>query len=239
MLTLLAYLVLAIFAIGFLRRIAIYTLSPAPLKIPVTPAPTTRLGVVWRLITEVALFNSLFKSDKIAWAGGMAFHGALVVVLIRHVRYFVDPLPAFFAHVQIIGIVAGLAMVGGLGILLLRRLLIDRVRYISSTADFLFLFLLLGIGVSGLLMTFFFRPDIITIKATMSQLLFGMQSAPPVTSFGDFLFIAHLGMVGVLLVVFPFSKLMHLGGIFFCPTRNQVDNPRERRHVAAWAEKSG
>lgn len=236
MLTLLAYLVLGIFLIGFFNRIRIFAQSPAPLKIPVTSAPVTRFGVVKRLFFEVVFFNSLFKSDKIAWAGGIAFHGALVAVLIRHVRYFVDPLPAIFAHYQIVGIVAGLAMVGGLGLLFLRRLLIDRVRYISSPADYLWLLLLLAIGGSGLLMTFFFRPDVVHIKAAMTDLWTG-ASLPPITSIGDLLFVAHLGMVGLLMVLFPFSKLMHLGGIFFCPTRNQVDNPRERRHVAAWAEK--
>jgi hypothetical protein len=41
------------------------------------------------------------------------------------------------------------------------------------------------------------------------------------------------------MVVFPFSKLLHAPGLFFSPTRYQVDNPRERRHVVAWAEKLG
>jgi hypothetical protein len=35
--------------------------------------------------------------------------------------------------------------------------------------------------------------------------------------------------------VFPISKLLHAPGLFFSPTRYQVDNPREARHVASWA----
>ena len=235
MLTLLAYLVLGVFLLGFTYRILIYARAPAPLKIPTTPAPTTTAGVAWRLFTEVAFFNSLFKGDKWAWIGSYMFHGALILVLIRHLRYFIDPLPALFAYFQIFGIVAGLVMVGGLGLLFLRRIIIDRVRYISSTADYFMLLLLLGIGVSGLLMKFFFRPDIIHIKAAMRGMWFGSQSLPWTGTFGDVLFMGHLLMVAVLLLIFPFSKLMHAGGIFFSPTRNQVDNPREKKHVNPWA----
>ncbi|MEO5341159.1 MAG: respiratory nitrate reductase subunit gamma [Magnetococcus sp. MYC-9] len=234
MLTILAYLVMGVFVIGFFQRIALYARSPAPLKIPTTPAPTTTAGVVWRLFTEVAFFNSLFKGDKWAWLGSYLFHGALLLVLIRHLRYFVEPLPEFFAHVQIAGIVAGLAMMGGLGLLLLRRLVIDRVRHISSPSDYLWLLLLLGIGGSGLLMQFVFRPDVVHIKSAMMGMWSSAQSLPLLT-LGDFIFLLHLSMVAVLLVLFPFSKLMHAGGLFFSPTRNQADNPRERRHVNPWA----
>lgn len=237
MLTLLAYFVLGVFTVGFAQRIWFFVRSPAPLKIPTTPAPTTRMGVVWRVFTEVVFFNSLFKGDKWAWVGSYAFHGALLLVLIRHLRYFVDPLPAFFAHVQIVGIVAGIAMVGGLGLLFLRRILIDRVRYISSPADYLMLLLLMGIGISGLLMKFFFRPDIIHIKAAMRSMWSwsSSQALPWIGTSGDILFLSHLLMVALLLVIFPFSKLMHSGGIFFSPTRYQVDNPREKKHVNPWA----
>jgi nitrate reductase gamma subunit len=237
MLTLLAYAVLGIFILGFGRRLWIYARTPAPLLIPTTPAPVTRLGVFVRLFREVVFFESLFKGDKWAWIGSYAFHGALAVVLVRHIRYFVDPLPAFFAHFQIVGILAGLAMVGGLGFLFLRRLVIDRVRYISSPSDYLMLLLLIGIGVTGLGMTFVFRPDVVTIKEVMTNLFSMTHVALPSVTFGDTLFMIHLALVGLLLVIFPFSKLMHLGGIFFCPTRNQVDNPREVRHVNPWAGK--
>lgn len=224
-----------VFIAGFVWKISVYGRSPAPLKIPTTPAPVTRWGVVWRLLREVALFESLFKGDKWAWVGGYMFHAALAVVLVRHVRYFVDPLPPLLAHLQIAGIVAGIVMVAALGFLFLRRLVIDRVRFISSGADYLILALLLAVGLTGLLMTFLLRPDIVTIKRAMSGLLsFNIQGLPTVMS-GDVVFLGHLLLVAVLLLIFPFSKLMHLGGIFFCPTRNQVDNPREVKHVNPWA----
>ncbi|GAB0056562.1 [DsrC]-trisulfide reductase subunit M [Candidatus Magnetaquicoccaceae bacterium FCR-1] len=236
MLTFLAYIVLAIFVLGFASRIFVYARSPAPLKIATTPAPTTLPGVAWRLCTEVFFFNSLFKSDKLAWAGGLAFHGAMAVVLIRHLRYFVDPLPAFVGPLQIFGIVAGIVMAGALAFLLLRRLVFQRVKHISSKADYLFLALLLAIAGSGLLMDFALRPNIVAIKSHLLTMWSSVTGLPPLNSAGDVMFLLHLLLVGLLLVVFPFSKLMHAGGIFFSPTRNQVDNPREKKHVNPWAE---
>lgn len=236
MLTFLAYLVLGIFVFGFVSRIVRYARTPAPLKIATTPAPVTLTGVVWRMLTEVVLFNSLFKGDKLAWAGGIAFHGALVVVLIRHIRYFVENLHPYFAYVQILGILAGLVMAAALAFLLLRRMVFERVRYISSKADYLILLLLLAISGSGLLMDFVLRPDIKTIKDTMLGLWTSMTGFPVVHGPADLVFLLHLVLVGVLLVIFPYSKLMHAGGIFFSPTRNQVDNPRECKHVNPWAE---
>ncbi|MEO5346822.1 MAG: respiratory nitrate reductase subunit gamma [Magnetococcus sp. YQC-9] len=236
MLTLLAYVVLTIFLLGFLSRIIIYARAPAPLKIATTPAPTTLPGVAWRLFTEVVFFNSLFKSDKLAWAGGLAFHGAMAVVLIRHLRYFVDPLPAWVGPLQIFGIVAGIVMAAALAFLLLRRFVFERVKYISSKADHLFLVLLLAIAGSGLLMDFCVRPNIVDIKTRMMSMWSAMTGLPPLNSAGDVIFLLHILLVGLLLVIFPFSKLMHAGGIFFSPTRNQVDNPREKKHVTPWAE---
>jgi len=234
MLTFLAYIVLAVFIAGFAGRIWAYIQAPAPLKIAVTPAPTTMGGVVWRMFTEVVFFNSLFKGNKWIWAGGIAFHGALVLVLIRHIRYFMDPLPAWFAHLQIFGIVAGYIMIGALGFLWLRRIFVERVRHISTLSDHLILLLLMAIAGTGLLMQLFFRPDIVSIKQAMSNIWFSSQSLPS-GSPGDLLFLIHLSLVVLLMIIFPFSKLMHAGGIFFCPTRNQTDNPRERKHPNPWA----
>jgi nitrate reductase gamma subunit len=45
----------------------------------------------------------------------------------------------------------------------------------------------------------------------------------------------HLLLVILLMIIFPFSKLLHAPGIFFSPSRNQVDNAREKRHLAPWA----
>jgi nitrate reductase gamma subunit len=51
----------------------------------------------------------------------------------------------------------------------------------------------------------------------------------------DPVLLLHLALVAVLMIIFPLSKLLHAPGVFFSPSRNQVDNPRESRHLAPWA----
>ena len=225
---LLFYVATAVLVGGLGYRIKQYALTPAPLKIPVMPAPLTRTGSALRIAQEVVLFKSLYKANKWTWLFGWAFHAALVVVLLRHLRYFIEPVWSLIALIQPFGIYAGFAMVAGLVCLWARRLFVDRVRYISVLSDHLFLIMLLGIGGSGLLMKYVARTDIVALKGFMLGLLvFDWQPLP-----ADPVLLVHLGLVAGLMIVFPFSKLLHAPGVFFNPTRYQVDNARERRHVA-------
>jgi nitrate reductase gamma subunit len=226
------YYIAAIILIGGLAyKIYDYARTPAPLKIPTTPAPVTASGVAFRMAREVTLFESLFKSNKWIWLFGILFHGALALVLLRHLRYFTEPVPAWVAFIQPFGIYAGFGMVAGLAGLWARRFLVDRVRYISTPSDHLILLLLVMIGVSGLMMKFAAHTDIVAVKAFMLGLMvFDIQPLP-----GDGPLLVHLALVAVLMIVFPMSKLLHAPGVFFSPTRNQVDNPREVRHLAPWA----
>jgi nitrate reductase gamma subunit len=228
---LLFYAATGFLVVGVAQRIRLYLRAPAPLKIPTTPAPTTGTGVALRMAREVLWFESLFKSNKWTWAFGWLFHAGLLLVLLRHVRYFQEPVWTPIVMVQFIGTYAGFAMAAGLAGLWARRFLVDRVRYISTPSDHLHLALLLAIAGSGLLMRFVAHTDIVALKAfTLGLLRFNWQPLPT-----DPLLLLHLSLVLLLMVVFPISKLMHAPGLFFSPTRYQVDNPREARHVAAWA----
>jgi len=227
------YFATAVFIGGLAFRVWVYARTPAPLKIPTTPAPTTRSGVAFRLFREVALFESLFKSNKWIWIFGWMFHFALLLVLLRHLRYFIEPVWWWVVLIQPFGKYAAFAMVAGLGGLLARRILIDRVRYITSPSDLLMLGLLLLIGMSGAMMTFVSKVDIISVKAFFLGLLsFDFQLFPAHPAL-----VIHLLLVAGLMIVFPFSKLLHAPGIFFSPSRNQVDNPRDKRHIVKWALK--
>jgi nitrate reductase gamma subunit len=225
------YVATAVFVVGLALKIAGYARTPAPLKIPTTPAPTTTGGVVLRLTREVVFFESLFKSSKWTWIFGWMFHAALLLVLLRHVRYFQEPVWTPIVFVQFFGTYAGFAMVAGLLGLWARRILVDRVRYISTPSDHLHLALLLAIGVSGLLMRFVGHVDIVSVKAFMLGLMrFDIQPLP-----AQPVLLLHLTLVALLMIVFPISKLLHAPGLFFSPTRNQSDDPRESRHLVAWA----
>lgn len=230
---LLFYVATAILTVGVGRKIWIYARTPAPLIIPTTPAPTTRIGVIGRMLREVTVFESLFKANKWIWVFGWIFHFALLLVLFRHLRYFTQPVWTWVALIQPFGMYAGFAMLVGLGGLWARRILVDRVRYITSPSDHLMLALLASIAASGLTMKFLAHTDIVQLKAFFLGLMrFDWQPLP-----ADPILLVHLTLVATLMIIFPVSKLLHAPGVFFSPTRNQVDNPRERRHTAGWTAK--
>ena len=232
-LTFLYYGAALVLALGLALRIRRYAAVPAPLKIPTTPAPTNRIGVVLRMIRELTLFESLFKSNKWIWLFGWMFHFGLLLVLLRHLRYFTDPVWGWVAFLQPYGKYASLMMVLGLLGLWFRRVAVDRVRYISALSDHLMLALLIAIGVTGIAMSFAVGTDVVAVKAFFLGLMwFDWQPLP-----SDPLLYGHLVLVALLMLIFPFSKLLHAPGMFFSPTRNQADNPREHRHVSAWALK--
>ncbi len=218
---------------GLVVKVNRYARTPAPLKIPTTPAPTTMGGVVFRMAREVALFESLFKSNKWIWLFGWLFHVSLLLVVVRHLRYFIDPVWFWVGWAQPFGKYAGFAMVAGLGGLWARRFLVDRVRYISTPSDHLMLILLIGIGLTGLGMSFVAHTDIVAVKDFfLGLMVFDLRPLP-----ADPVLLVHLSLVALLMVIFPISKLLHAPGIFFSPTRNQTDDSRERRHIAPWATK--
>ncbi|NLZ42739.1 MAG: nitrate reductase, partial [Comamonadaceae bacterium] len=164
---LLFYAATALLAAGLATKIAGYLRTPAPLLIPTTPAPTRAGGVVLRMTREVVFFESLFKGSKWTWLFGWLFHVSLALVLLRHLRYFQQPVWTPVVFVQFFGTYAGLTMVAGLAGLWARRVLVDRVRYISTPSDHLHLALLLAIGLSGLTMRFVAHTDIVAVKAFM------------------------------------------------------------------------
>jgi len=229
--TVLMYLAAGVLVVGVTRKVRIYARTPAPLKIPTTPAPTTVSGVRWRMAREVFLFESLFKSSKWTWLFGWLFHVALLLVVLRHLRYFQEPVWLPVLLIQPFGLYAGFVMVLALAGLWARRWLVDRVRYISTPSDHLMLVLLLAIGLSGLAMRFLAHTDIVALKSFVLGLIWiDFQPLP-----ADPALLVHLGLVAVLMLIFPISKLLHAPGLFFSPTRNQVDNARETRHISTWA----
>lgn len=223
------YAAAAVLAAGLALKVAEYVRTPVPLKIPTTPAPATQAGVVGRMAREVVLFESLYRANKWIWLFGWIFHVALLVVLVRHLRYFTEPVWFVVGIAQPFGVYAGFAMLAGLAGLWARRFLVERIRYISTISDHLMLALLAAIGASGLAMKYVTHTDIVAVKAFMLGLMvFDWQPLP-----ADPALLVHLALVALLMAVFPVSKLLHAPGVFFSPTRNQADDSRERRHVAA------
>jgi nitrate reductase gamma subunit len=230
------------------------------------------------MLLEVLLFRSLFRNTapgraattalcpppvfferKGLWIGALAFHWSLLVIVIRHLRLFVEPVP---------GLVGALAAVDGffevglpvwyasdaivtvaLLYLLARRLRDPLLRYLSLPADYLALAVLLAVVVSGIGMRYIGRVDLVTVRAyTLDLAAFPagaspwprMAVAPAPGALGTVIppahwwFIGHLLSASCLIAVLPFTKLMHAAGVWLSPTRNQANDTRSRRHVNPW-----
>ncbi len=229
--TLMAYGAGAIFIVGFLSRLVKYAKTPSPLKIPTTPAPLTPAGAALRVFQDVVFFKSLFRGNKWTWIGGIVFHYSFLLVVIRHLRYFIYPVSGWDMRLQTLGIYAGIVLPIAILYLLMRRTTVDRTMFVSSLADYFQLALIFGIAVTGLAMKFYVRPFMVDVKGFVYGLITLNPSPVPVEP----VFLLHFTLVMLLLAYFPFSKLLHAGGVFFSPTRHQCDNPREKRHINPWS----
>lgn len=221
-------------------------------------SPSTTLGVIGRMAMEVLFFRSLFKNTKAElkngtklvygdeiwlWGMSLAFHWSFLIIVLRHFRFFSVQTPEFVTLIQNLD---GMMQIGlpiiymtnvlfivGVTFLFLRRLFNSRVRYISLTSDYFPLLLILGIGVTGVLMRYFTKVDLIGIKDLVS----GLLAFSPPAQIADIsaMFWVHFTLVCTLLIYFPMSKLVHMAGIFMSPTRNLANNNRMKRHVNPWA----
>jgi nitrate reductase gamma subunit len=221
-------------------------------------SPSGKLGITLRLALEVLLFRSLFRNDRVEvkgrkerliygskkylWLGGLAFHWSLLIVLFRHLRFFMEPVPSVVRFVQNLDgvfqivlptvFLTDLLILAALTYLVLRRLISPQLRYISLPSDYFAILLIGGVAVSGLLNRLFFRTDVTAVK----ELALGVISLHPVIPEGlGLFFYIHLFLVCSLLVYFPFSKMMHGPGVMLSPTRNLANDSRRRRHINPWS----
>lgn len=219
-------------------------------------SPFTTTGTVGRMILEVLLFRSLFRntrtkivggkrlvpwSSKWLWLFSLIFHYCIFIIVFRHFRFFMAEVSLPVAAAEALD---GIMQVGvprfymtdafvmaALLFLLCRRLVDNRLRYISLPSDYFPLFLLIGITGSGICMRYLSKTDINAVK----QFVMGLVTFSPVSPEGiHAIFFLHIFFFSVLMIYFPFSKLMHMGGIFLSPTRNLPNNTRAVRHINPW-----
>jgi nitrate reductase gamma subunit len=212
-----------------LLKIWKYVSTPAPLKIPQTPAPKTATGVGVRMFKEVAFFKSLFRSNKLLWLGGYLLHLGLLFLFLKHLRFFLPATPAFIDNLVDFDIYTGYIVLGSLAFLFILRLAIDRHFFISVVNDYLLLVLLICIATTGLLSRFWEGAGVRAEVPYIKEFVAGLFTFNPGAAPANALFIIHFSLVMLFLIYFPFSKMVHAVGIFFSPTRNQIDNSRIKR----------
>jgi len=216
-LTGLAYFSAVVFAGGLLWKLYSYLRTPNPLPHTVTPGPTTEGGAVLRVLGEVTIFRSLFAADKWLWAGAWVFHAALAAVLFRHLRYFTYPVPSLVLYMEPVALTFGLIFGAAVLFLFWRRLALPRTLYISNLPDYFALALLGLIAGTGLMVSYWLHAYLVDVKG----FLLGLMTFSPVEIPRHPLFLLHFLLVMLLMIYFPFSKLLHAGGVFFSPSRHQ------------------
>jgi len=264
------YVTILVFIVGVALKIKYWMSSPVPFCIPTTCGqqksltwiknnelenPSKGISVIFRMALEVLLFRSLFKntlsevrdgrlvhsSRKWLWLGAIVFHATFFTVVFRHLRLFLEPVPACLHILEMLDgfmqitapalYMSGVILMLATMYLFARRMHIPQVKYISLPADFFPLFLIFGIAVSGLMMRYITKVDIVAVK----QLTMGLITLSPKIPAGiGVIFYVHLLLVCTLIAYFPFSKLMHAGGVFFSPTRNMANDSRMIRHINPW-----
>lgn len=256
---------------GLIYKVIGWAKSPVPFRIPTTCGqqksqpwikhskfdnPDSTFGVIVRMALEVLFFRSLLRNTKTQlrdgklayassywlWIFSLAFHWCFLIVLIRHLRFFTEPVPAPILWLQKIdGVVqfgvpvlmlTGVLLLGSITFLFLRRLFSAQLRYISLPSDYVPLFLIIFIAATGILMRYFYKADIVGIKeVAMALIAFKPLENPEGISP---LFYAHFFLVTCLFAYFPFSKLVHGAGVLMSPTRNLANNNRAVRHINPW-----
>jgi nitrate reductase gamma subunit len=258
----------AFLVVVFLAKVVRWMRAPVPFRIPLTVGqqkalpwiPHDRVGsphstaeVLLRVLVDVLLFRPLFRATPSApwlgrglahgasrslWLVALAFHASLAVILLRHLRLFLEPAPSFVALLERLDVAtqAVLPAVHATSLLLLfallfllgRRLLLPRVRYISLAADYFPLLLLLAIATTGIIMRHFVRTDVTSVKRFALGLANGALVLP---ARADAFLLVHVFVVSLLLVYFPLSKLMHMPGVLMSPTLTLANINREKRHI--------
>jgi nitrate reductase gamma subunit len=265
------YLAVLLFIVGFVYRVLKWASSPVPFHIPTVSgqqkslswiksdsinSPFTTGGVVKRLALEILLFRSLLKNEKIEleaphrllfktstllWLGAMAFHWSLLVILVRHLRFFLEPVPSAVVILQRVDsifqnllpalYISDVIILIALGYLFFRRLINSQVRYISLPSDYFVLLGIAGIVISGIFMRVIYRVDLVQVKEWVMAMI-RLSPLPPKGV--NLLFYVHLFFVSLFVAYFPLSKLMHMPGIFLSPTKNLKNTSRNDRHFNPW-----
>lgn len=230
------YVSIGLFIGGLLFRLVNWLTVPVPVRLPVTPAPITRLGVVGRMGVEFISFRSLLKSNKSLWLGGYLFHVLLGITFLVHllnlylyydVKYIVDSL-WFDKLATFSGILFGFS----LAYLLFRRILIESIRYVSKLPDYLILVLLLLLIFFGNYTRAYGGIDLDAVRSYMLSLLYFKPTLPP----DNIYFLTHYVLAMIFLIYVPFSKIGHLIGWLLAPSRNMRNIARHKRHINPWNE---
>jgi len=221
----LPYVAVLVFVVAMVYRVRVWRSLPAP---PMTlfpaPPPEGKANTV-NTVKEAFLFRSLFRGDRALWVFAWGFHVVLALIFVGHVRV-VSNVDRLFVTVGMteagiqgmssgVGGAAGIVILVTAIVLLVRRLVIPRVREITTLTDVLALVLVGAIILTGNLMRFGGEHFDLTLTREYFASLATFNGVGEAAALGNNLFLVHMGLALALIMYIPFSKILHFGGIFF------------------------
>lgn len=171
-------------------------LRQSDLYAPSAPASLSRILAL--SAADILFFKRLFRVNAALWVGEWLFHLSLLFVALRHLTYFLDPPPGWLWRLQTAGVYAGHLLPLSLIYILVMRLFSEREKY-TSPLNLFILTLLFLISVTGILMRYIFRPDVVAVKAFVIGIL-TFNSVPLPDSL---LFVLHLFLLLILIPYLP------------------------------------
>jgi nitrate reductase gamma subunit len=194
-----AYGVYASFWMRFFAHVLVWWRAARRLSASApTPAPRSRVKACALTGADVFLFGRLLVVNPALWLGEWVFHVSLLLVLLRHLRYFLDPVPAWVWSVQFPGTIAAYVLLISLVYILVVRLLTAMEKY-ASRANMFLLGLVLIISSIGVVMHAWLTPNLVDVKLfARGFLCFNPEPAPE-----SLLFMTHFILVLVLIPFLP------------------------------------
>jgi nitrate reductase gamma subunit len=220
----LPYVAVVVFLVAMIYRVNAWRKLPSP---PMTlfPAPATGGANRANTAKEAAFFTSLFRGDRLLWAFAWGFHVVLALIFVGHLRVFTNVDRVLMtmgmgeAGIQAmsggVGGAAGVVVLGTALFLLVRRLVVPRVREITSFGDVFALLLVGAILVTGNMMRFAPEHFDLALAREYFAALATFAGVSDASVLGNNVFLTHLSLAFVLMICIPFSKILHFGGIFF------------------------
>lgn len=167
-------------------------------------------------VMDLIFFGRLLRANTALWVGEWTFHVSFILVLFRHLRFFLNPVPSCIWWLQTPGLIAGYILPLSLIYILSVRLLTKRERY-ASPANVFLLGLILIISSVGIVMQGLSKPNLVDVKL----FVLGILSFTPAALPGSILFAIHFSLVLVLIPFLPTH-------IFFAPIVMMEARKREQ-----------
>jgi len=196
LLTLSTYTVLGIFLVVLCGRLLTLWKAARALR-GYAPSLHFTPRLLMKIAGDILFLSRLLKTNDLLWIGEWLFHCTFFLVVLRHLVFFLSPVPGWIAFLQPFGIFAGYIL--PLSLIYILTVKLSREKGYFPSYNFFLLILLLLLSVTGVLLRTVFKADLVAVKGFVLGILgLSPQSVPL-----HFLFVMHFFLVLVFILYVP------------------------------------